>query len=417
MIYDLKELITFARENSKFYRALYQNLSSDIRLESLPILKQEEFWKSNKFKNNELLTEDFSEGILFKSGGTSGHPKFSVFTEKEWSMFTEEFGKGISNGFLKDGDYVGNLFYAGELYASFAFIMKSLEKCPKKIVQFPMTGNMRNKDIVKTIEEYKINVLAGVPTTFINLADYIQKNKIEINIRLILFGGEPLYQDQITILNHAFPNAAIASIGIASVDGGHLGYFDPSCKNGEHKVFKDSTIIEIVDEDTNEKIVEPGRIGRLVYTNLTRKLMPIIRYPAGDRAEWIEYGAKFKLNGRSDEGARIGPVTLGSDDILNIFSEKNIGTSIMSFQLIINHQEGLDQLTILLVIDNETIIDKNQLLCLLYKERPMIKQAVESKVIAGPVIKLVEIFELVKNERTGKKRLVIDLREIESVSS
>jgi phenylacetate-CoA ligase len=409
MIYQIEELVNFAKENSKYYRELYQDITS-FSLGALPIINQNEFWKSNKFENNQLLTSDFSDGILFKSGGTSGNPKFSAFTKDEWSMFTKEFGDGIAKGLIKSGDYVGNLFYAGELYASFVFIMKSLEQCPKNIVQFPMTGSMDNIDIVKTIQEYNLNVLVGVPTTFMNLADYMLKNKIKTNVNLILFGGESLYRDQILKIEEAFPRAKVTSIGIASVDGGHLGFFDDTCKNGEHRVFQSSTIVEIIDEESGESIVEPGKPGRLIYTNLTRKLMPIIRYPAGDRAEWIEVGNKFKLHGRSDEGARIGPVTLGSDDILNIFNPEKIKTLLNSFQLHINHDNGLDQVTILLVLE-QTNVDLDYLLSLLYLERPMLKKAVESQVIAAPIIKVVAISELLRNERTGKKRLVVDLRK------
>jgi phenylacetate-CoA ligase len=409
MIYDIKELITFARENSRFYRSLYKNLSSDTDFTSLPIVDQDEFWKSNHFKNNELLTSSFSEGMLFKSGGTSGSPKFSAFTQEEWNMFTSEFGRGIAKGLIKEGDFVGNLFYAGELYASFAFIMKSLENCPIPVAQFPMTGSMTNQDIMNTIEEYNINVLAGVPTTFMNLAEHINENNIDTNVSLILFGGESLYPDQIIKLKEAFPKAQISSIGIASVDGGHIGYFDQTCNNGEHLVFKDSTLVEIIDEETGEIINNPGKSGRLIYTNLTRKLMPIIRYPAGDRAEWIEYGAKFKLSGRSDEGARIGPVTLGSDDILNIFSEVNIESVLTSFQLIIRQDNGRDQLSIHLVTDSE--MNSEKLLELLFKERSMIKEAVDNGLISKPRIEKVKIDELIKNNRTGKKKLVIDLRK------
>jgi phenylacetate-CoA ligase len=410
MIYNIKDIINHARKNSPFYAKLYQDLPDNCRFDKLPIIDQKEFWGSNIFENNQLLTAKFTEGILFKSGGTSGNPKFSAFNKDEWNSFTTVFGTGISNGNLKDGDYVGNLFYAGDLYASFSFIMKSLENGPVQIVQFPMTGNMTNENIVKAILDYKINVLAGVPTTFVNLAEYIINQKIEIDLDLILFGGESLYNDQIKKIKKAFPSAAVNSIGIASVDGGHLGYFDESCKNGEHKVFKESTIIEVVDEDTNEVITENNKVGRLVYTNLTRKLMPIIRYPAGDRAEWLEVGSKYKLQGRSDEGARVGPVSIGTDDILNIFTSNELKSILSSFQLVIDHYHGLDILTINLVLEKDNEIAEEDLISILYRERPMFKKSVDDNIISKPRINIVKLDELIRNKKTGKQKLVVDLR-------
>ena len=43
--------------------------------------------------------------------------------------------------------------------------------------------------------------------------------------------------------------------------------------------------------------------------------MPIIRYPVGDNAVWIEPGRKLRIIGRAEEGARVGPVTVYYDDM------------------------------------------------------------------------------------------------------
>ena len=419
MIYSIDEIIKNARKNSQYYKDAYSKLSENIKIEDLPIVDQKEFWSANKFKENKLLTSEFLDGVLFKSGGTTGRPKFSAFTKDEWDAFTSEFGWGISQGHLKSGDHVGNLFYSGDLYASFAFIMKSLEHEYNSIVQFPMTGTMIFPEIIKAIDEYQINVLAGVPTTFLNLAEYILENNIKSEITLILFGGESLYQDQIKVLQKAFPKAKIDSIGIASVDGGHLGYFDHECMNGEHKVFQKSTLVEIIDEETGKTIKEKGKTGRLVYTNLTRKLMPIIRYPAGDMAEWKEcefidgkfQGIKYQLHGRSDEGARVGPVTIGTDDIHDIFTKEILGTALTSFQLVINHKGGLDQLTIVLVPEEKIVKTEQELIKIIYSERPMLEQAITSGIISSIIIKIEDMEALIRNQRTGKQRLVVDLRE------
>lgn len=423
MTFSLQEIVEHARERSPFYSDLYKNESSTWDITNLPIVDQKVFWEANSFKDNKLLTDHFGDGILFKSGGTTGNPKFSAFTKEEWHAFTYEFGKGISKGRLKAGDRVGNLFYSGDLYASFAFIMKSLEHEHNQIVQFPMTGTMGFEDIIKTVLEYDVNVLAGVPTTFINLASHLLKEQKTLPLELILFGGEPLYEDQFEVLKKAFPKAHVDSIGIASVDGGHLGFFDSECENGEHKVFQESTIVEIIDEETGEVIQETGRTGRMIYTNLTRKLMPIIRYPAGDMAEWTEVsqnngsfqGIKYKLHGRSNEGARIGPVTIGSDDIHHIFHKDYLGTVLESFQLVVRHEKGLDQLTIVLVPEGSLKLTTDELENHFYSERPMLKDAIEANIISPIIIKIGKMTDLILNKRTGKQRLVVDLRESDKI--
>ena len=419
IIYPLTEIIQYAAENSPFYRELYRGYDlNDFK--SLPLVHQDHFWRANTFLDNQLLTEKIENGVVFKSGGTTGNPKFSVFTKTEWETFTSEFGEGMASSGLKSGDRVGNLFYSGDLYASFLFIAKSLELCPIQCTHFPMTGAMEMQDIVKTIEEYKINVLAGVPTSFINLAQYLFEQDRTLNVDTILYGGESLYEDQIRILAKAFPGACINSVGYASVDGGHLGFYSERCMNGEHEVFQNSCVMELIDEETGELIKETGRVGRLIYTNLTRKLMPIIRYPVGDKAEWVEIsedgnGKRFKLKGRSEEGARIGPVSVSADDLQSIFLNNGLADKINSFQFVIdrhtsNDGRSRDRLTVNIVAVSGSRLNSLNLQDLFYRERTMYKDAVDQNLIGDVHFNLIDASELIRNKRTGKLRLVVDLR-------
>lgn len=401
---SIDELILLARENSAFYKGLYSSLSrEDLKLERLPIVDQEEFWKANSFKGNKLLTGPIEDGVVFKSGGTTGKPKFSVYSKEEWQLFTTLFGEGMDHSCLKDGDRVGNLFYSGDLYASFLFITKSLENAKTKITQFPMTGGMKIEDVIKTVEEYDINVLAGVPTSFISMAELLISRGETLELERVLYGGESLYPEQEKILEVAFPKAKFMSVGYASVDGGHLGYIDDSCERGEHKVFP-GTIMEILD-DFGKPITRPLEVGKLTYTNLCRTLMPIIRYPVGDMGCWTTDG-KFKLLGRSDEGARIGPVTVSRDDLVEVLRSTNVFEKISNFQMLIVSDEGKDKL-IVRYSSSEKIEALRESF---YKERPMYQEAVEKGHIRDiDFIKVLED-ELEHNERTGKLKLVIDQR-------
>ncbi|OFZ72367.1 MAG: hypothetical protein A2451_14630 [Bdellovibrionales bacterium RIFOXYC2_FULL_39_8] len=419
-------MVKLAKEKSPFYAELYKDisLSTDNLLECLPIIEQEKFWQANTIANdrpNRLLTGPLTSGIIFKSGGTSGNPKFSIFTKKEWNDFTSIFGRGMARYNLSPDDKVANLFYAGNLYASFLFIMKSIEAMPFPVLNFPMAGNMPFEEVLSTICEFKINVLAGVPTSLINLATVLQGNTrfqhASELISKILFGGESLFPEQLAFLQKTFPGARINSIGYASVDGGHLGFFDQQCKNNEHKVFSES-IMEIIDE--NGKVIErPYEKGRAIYTNLSRVLMPIIRYPVGDCAMWTEEASgqkkerKFQLLGRSEEGARIGPVTINRDDIAEILRNFKFKEKIANFQIVIDRRAGLDVLILNFAISDYSI-DKNSFISefkkIFYLERPMYLNEVEKKNIAHLEIEFVNPENLTVNQRTGKVKLVVDRR-------
>ena len=140
-IYTLDHVVNTARRMSPFYAHLYRDLpAAGWNLEQLPVIDQKEFWDANTSGNNRLLTGRLNDGIVFKSGGTTGNPKFSVFTPEEWRSFTELFGQGLAANGLKSGERVANIFYAGELYASFLFITFSVYHCPAGALQFPIAG-------------------------------------------------------------------------------------------------------------------------------------------------------------------------------------------------------------------------------------------------------------------------------------
>ena len=103
----MKELIQFVRQNSPFYRDLYKDLPEDISPpEQLPVLRPAEFWDANTIGNSRLLTGPIRDGILLKSGGTTGKPKFSVFSREEWEHFTRTFAQSLPKNGVRAGDRV-----------------------------------------------------------------------------------------------------------------------------------------------------------------------------------------------------------------------------------------------------------------------------------------------------------------------
>ncbi len=415
--WTLKEIVENAKAHSPFYRELYKNVTFS-KLSDLPVTDQSAFWKSI------VVTKENPDGIVFKSGGSTGAPKFSYFTSLEWQSFTKAFGWGMAQGILDHGDRVANLFYVGDLYASFLFIKDSLQWIPveeKRITHFPIAGATDPKQILKTLEEFNINVIAGVPSAILTLLEYYQKEKIHYpNVKLekLLFGGEALYPDQYQAFKDIFPQIQISSIGYASVDAGLLGYSDRTCGDGEHRVFEGANIIEIVDPDTNEVITEMNKVGKVLITNLTRKLMPIIRYPAGDLAMWLETPEtpyrKFKLQGRSDEAARLGTLSVYFEDTRTMAMNTLKEITGLQFQMILNHFDHKDELT-LRVAGHALRPSKEvheRLVEAFKKEKSGYEDILKKNLIHPLKIEIVEMDKMEGNTRTGKLKRVIDNRKL-----
>lgn len=412
--WTLKEIVEHAKKHSPYYKELYKNVHSD-KLSDLPIIDQAEFWKTR------VVTEDQPDGIVFKSGGSTGAPKYSYFTHQEWIAYTESFGQGMSEGILDHGDRVGNLFYVGDLYASFLFIKDSLQFIPsakKKITQYPIAGQTDHVQILKIIEEFNINTIVGVPSAILTMLEKYSANKSKfphLKIEKILFGGEALYDDQHLALKKIFPDIQISSIGCASVDGGMIGYSSRDCANNEHRVYDEASIIEIVDPDTNEVITEKNKVGKVLLTNLTRKLMPIIRYPAGDMAMWLEDektpNRKFKLQGRSEEAARLGTLSVYFEDTRDMVMKTLKEASGIQFQMVLNHYAHKDELIFKIAgsgIDRAT--SQARLAEAFSKEKPGYADILNKNLIHPLKIEIVEQSALDANTRTGKLKRIIDQR-------
>ncbi|MFB7172109.1 phenylacetate--CoA ligase family protein [Streptomyces sp. NPDC056254] len=346
---QLSDLIRFARHNSPYYRDLYASLPPDAgRLTDLPVVDQVSFWAANAPHDSRVLTGPLSEATVYKTGGTTGSPKFSVYTRDEWRTFVTAFGQGLVDTGLRPGHRVADLFYAGELYASFLFILDSLAHAPVDNVRLPIGGGAPLESTIPTLRDLAAQVLAGTPTTLCRLAEQVVASGGRLgSVELLLFGGEALFEDQRRLLATAFPGAEARSVGYASVDAGLLGRPVPGADARVHQAFTPYSVVEILDDSTDEPITEPGRPGRVVVTSLFRRLMPIIRYPAGDRAEWTGTGpGHFRILGRAEEGVRVGPVSLYTQDAQDAVASADTAGQVVGMQLVVRRWEGRDGLVL-----------------------------------------------------------------------
>ena len=419
-VHSLEQVVGYAREHSPFYRDLYSAVPTEgWRLADLPVIDQTAYWDAHGQSTSRVMTSPLGAegGYLYKSGGTTGQPKFTVYTKEEWREFTRVFGSGLAKNSLADGDRIANLFYAGELYTSFIFLNDSLQNSDANVLTLPIGGAAPFEFIVHTLQDYKVNVLLGVPTTLLHLAEYVRDQGITLSIDRCYYGGEAMYPDQRDLLAQIFPGVSVLTVGYASVDAGHIGYGDPSCGFNEHRTFGDSSIIEIVDDGTGLPIEEVGREGRVVVTNLTRLLMPVIRYPAGDRGVWVDEPGtpdrRFRLLGRSEEGARVGPMTLNYDDIHAILVDLHQAVEVTGFQLVVTHQDRRDLLTLRIATRQGAAVPASvteTVRAAVYQGRPMFTDLLSDGLVHPLAVEWIESDDLIVNPRTGKLRRIVDNR-------
>ncbi|MYW18568.1 phenylacetate--CoA ligase family protein, partial [Streptomyces sp. SID2955] len=364
---------------------------------------------------NRLLTAPLDEAVVFRSGGTTGSPKFSYYTRTEWREFTTAFGAGLVRAGLRPGHRVADLFYAGDLYASFTFVLDSLHHSPVANVRLPLGGAAPLESTVATLEEFAVQVVAGTPTTLCSLAEHLTAAGRSLpDVELLFFGGECLFGDQLPLLSAAFPNARPRSLGYASVDAGLLGEAVPGEDPRVHRAFTPYTVVEILGDDTGLPVEAPGVPGRLVVTDLRRRLMPVIRYPAGDRAEWVDRDSGvFRILGRAEEGVRVGPVSLYTEDAHDIVRAVDASGEVTGLQLIVQRRDGRDGLRLRLAVADPAQGYEGlgeSVVAALLAERPLYATATAAGHVNPLTVEWVRHRDLVVNSRSGKLVRVVDER-------
>ncbi|MEV6718656.1 phenylacetate--CoA ligase family protein [Lentzea sp. NPDC051208] len=405
---SLLDLVCYARTHSPFYKDLYDGYDPSTPLPELPVVDQAAFWAANTIRDNQVLTRAHTDGLIFKTGGTTKAPRVSFYTNDEWDAMCRTYAETLPAVGLRHGDRVANLFAAGELYSSFIFALNALQRSPIDLVQLPITGSAPVEFTLSTMQDFDATVVAGFPTTLCRLAAHVRSEAGSLpSVRLVLFSGEALYDDQRALLLQAFPGAEFRSFVYGSVDGGIIG--TAVLGSDDPRVFRsfvDSSVLEIVDADTGKPITSPGRPGRLLQTDLTRRLQPMIRYPVGDLAEWVDVeDGIFRLLGRADEGARVGPVTLHLDHLRAAVDRAGITHN--GVQVVIRRTDARDQLVLRIAGAAQ---DVSAVQAEVYVISPRFELQVGRGVVAPLAVEWVPALEV--NPRTGKTVRLLDERPV-----
>jgi len=412
-LYTLEEMIKYARTNSPYYQKLYQGIPEDATLEQLPLIEQSDFWNHCDKHGGTVATFQQTDGQVFKSGGTTGEPKYSLYSAEEWQVMCECSGAVLAKGGLRNGDKIANLFYAGGMYASFLYTYSMLYFAPAKTIMYHISGNGSIQEMTETILDHQINCIAGLPSIINQIMAYINEHKLTgFAVDTIYFAGETLYPDQREKICKTFGrDIDFRSVFYASNDGGPIGYFTKDCGYNEHRTLTDLTLIELIDPDTGEVITEMNRPGEIYVTSLFKRLIPLIRYPAGDMGEYTEPEGvpdrKFRLLGRAQTAAKAGYVSVSPQDVADVLNTASVEYD--AYQIIVTH-DMKDKFIFKIAVSDVDAVDKEKFTETLYQCRPLLKEAVDAEDVMAPEVIWCKMSELEYNSRTGKLKTIIDKR-------
>jgi len=356
----LDEFVSYAKENSQFYGNLYAsvNLENGMPpLEELPIIDKESLRKNGR----EIFTIPASEGLISKTGGTTGKSLEVIYT---LDNMQERFAM-LDDFRARQGYKLGEktAWFSGKNLITERDIKKNRFWKTDHIykVRYYSTFHIKNDYLKFYIEDlitFKPKYFVGFPSTIFELAKYGKNNGYDFpanTVKAIFPTAETVTNMMRTTIESFFKTKMYDQY--ASSEGAPFIF---ECENGNLHLELQSGVFEVLD-DNNRK----ATTGKLVITSFTTKGTPLIRYDIGDSITLEEENRICgcgnnnplvkEIKGRIDDfvySPQNGKINLG-----NISNTLKGTKGIIKFQAV---QEKLDAIKILLVVDRELYSSKTE---------------------------------------------------------
>ncbi|MEJ2429347.1 MAG: phenylacetate--CoA ligase [Deltaproteobacteria bacterium] len=271
----------------------------------------------------------------------------------------------------------------------------------------------RTERQVKIMQDYRTTALVATPSYALVIADRMESMGVDakiLTLKFAMLAGEPWSEEMRQEIEGRLYVKATDNYGLSEIMGpgvaGECLYQSGMHLNEDHFIF------EVVDPKTGINL-QPGEVGELIITTLTKEAFPLIRFRTGDlcslHSEPCQCGRSMarmsRVLGRTDQviilkGINIIPSRVG--DLL----EEVLGSK-PPYQLVVSRLGHLDSLTVQVEVSEDLFFDK------MGEQRSLLERMGE-KIAGGigvtPRIILVEPGSIKRDKETSFK--VVDQRKL-----
>jgi phenylacetate-CoA ligase len=250
------------------------------------------------------LSQRVKAHAVLLTSGTTGKPTSILLSKRDSELAIEMCCRGFYSLGVRETDVVQVILptVLEWLYQS-AFMKLGALSIPIGV------GNTERQIMI--LNDFRTTVIVATPSYLLYMADVAEAAGFDsrsTDLRIAALAGERLAPSLRDKLEEKWGITAYSFYG-----GMELGTAFFNCREREgHHAHADHVIVEVVDPNTGE-VMEDGEEGELVFTTLTRRAMPLIRYRTRDITSLI----RDKCNcGRTHP--RIGPIMGRVDDMVKI---------------------------------------------------------------------------------------------------
>ncbi|MCL5290185.1 MAG: DVU_1553 family AMP-dependent CoA ligase [Bacillota bacterium] len=282
----LRQTVELARSRSIFYRRAPAGPAS-FAVSSLADLQRLPFTTPEDIRQNPLhflcVSQDqVNRVVTLQSSGTTGEPKRLYFTGEDQELTVDFFHIGMST-LVSPGDTV-LILLPGEVPGSVGdLLVKGLQRMGVRGIPYGLVRDPAHT--LQVMAEERVNSLVGIPTQVLSLARHRGEGEKQLPLPLksVLLSTDYVPRAIVRELERAWGCRVYNHYGMTEMGLG--GGVECQALAGYHLREAD-LYFEIIDPATGEPLPE-GEEGEIVFTTLTRRGMPILRYRTGDKARFI----------------------------------------------------------------------------------------------------------------------------------
>lgn len=355
--------------------------------------------------------------LYFRSGGTTGAPALSLFTNSDYDTQMRAAAHGLlAAGFDPARDRAANLFYCGGMYGGFISFFSILERL--NATQIPMAAGTDHAAVAEALVAHHADTVFGMPSYLWQLFhSQSQVLRAYGGIRKVFYGGEHFTAEQRRILTDTFGVEVVRSASYGSTDLGPLGYQCTRAEGSVHHVLTELHTLEILDPQ-HDRPVAPGQPGRLVFTSRARSGQRLERYEIGDLGRAVEgacpcgsHAPRIELLGRHGDVVRVGTYFYNYRRFVEVAQER-LGYR-GELQLVLSTGATCEHLTVRLEgkhAEGQYATDPQRARAAFLAAIPELGAAVTEEELLTCTVEVVDGDALERTLGSGKLRTVVDLR-------
>jgi len=280
----IRETLNLVRKKSLFYRSRLSTFPTDIG--SLDEFKYYPFTTAEDIGREPLQflcvsQNEIQRVVTLGTSGTTGQPKRVFFTRGDQELTLDFFRVGMST-FTAPGDRVLILLPVERPGSVGDLLAIAMERMGAIGIRHGMVRDVGHTLAVMANEG--VNCVVGVPTQVLAL---VRKAGVEksgrLRLKSALLTMDHVPQAVVRAVEASWDCAVYNHYGLTEMGLG--GGVECQARRGYHLREAD-LYLEIIDP-MNGRTLPEGEYGEVVFTTLTRRGMPLVRYRTGDISRFI----------------------------------------------------------------------------------------------------------------------------------